>query len=639
MSNSKNSNLEDVSKGNDESAPGASDSTSNKKTRFTKSKSISEVFKELEIEDNEENVEFSDKLDYTSEEEIIPIYDDSEEEMDIEYVDDIYDDSEEEMDIEYVDDINDDSEDDFDDYEDEIIPIHNEYRDLDKSDALAEDSVEGGVIINPDSDDLTKTNVEESTETLEFKVDSEEDTDSIGGEADLDEFSESVSVSTEFDKSSESMEEVEDMDDEDFVNSQDSDDVLTDKDADKKIGKSSAQGVLINDKDKTSDSKLSIDIFNTSTIISIVGFLVGLLILLIGITYYSTSSERVVDNVLSGETAGLAIFLIIIGLLIIGFAILKFLSSSRSSLIIDTLNSIKSIDYDDISEDVISRDDFDAIFSIFKRKKDSNFSDNDKSVDSSNDLFEKDSDDEVSDDDIDKFYSDSNLTSQKNQSSFKKHENANSTEVPEDYDDGSEDIIPIHSEINEQSDESLDDDFEEESFEDDFEEESFEEDYDSEPTLEDKYSKYDFEEDSEDDYILVEDEPTEDYEEVSQEDFDLVEDSREDYSDDSQTPEEEYEEPIEYDSFEEDTVEDAGSDLEVENDALEDKYSKYDFEDEDEEMVSKPKFKKSVDLSKFEKQELSEEELAEKQRKAAELAEKKRRIIEGTNFDNSLRKD
>ena len=609
MSNSKNSNLEDVSKGNDESAPGASDSTSNKKTRFTKSKSISEVFKELEIEDNEENVEFSDKLDYSSEDEIIPIHDDSQEEMDIEYVDDIYD----------------DSEDDFDDYEDEIIPIHNEYRDLDKSDALAEDSVEGGVIINPDSDDLTKTNVEESTETLEFKVDSEEDTDSIGGEADLDEFSESVSVSTECDQSSESMEEVEDMDDEDFVNSQDSDDVLTDKDADKKIGKSSAQGVLINDKDKTSDSKLSIDIFNTSTIISIVGFLVGLLILLIGITYYSTSSERVVDNVLSGETAGLAIFLIIIGLLIIGFAILKFLSSSRSSLIIDTLNSIKSIDYDDISEDVISRDDFDAIFSIFKRKKDSNFSDNDKSVDSSNDLFEKDSDDEVSDDDIDKFYSDSNLTSQKNQSSFKKHENANSTEVPEDYDDGSEDIIPIHSKNNEQYDESFGDDFEEESFEED----------DAEPTLEDKYSKYDFEEDSDDDYILVEDEPTEDYEEVSEDDFDLVEESREDYSVDSQTPEEEYEEPIEYDSFEEDTVEDAGSDLEVENDALEDKYSKYDFEDEDEEIVSKPKFKKAVDLSKFEKQELSEEELAEKQRKAAELAEKKRRIIEGTNFDNS----
>ena len=45
MTNSKNSNLEDVSKGNDESAPGAYDSTSLKKTRFNKSKSISEVFK------------------------------------------------------------------------------------------------------------------------------------------------------------------------------------------------------------------------------------------------------------------------------------------------------------------------------------------------------------------------------------------------------------------------------------------------------------------------------------------------------------------------------------------------------------------------------------------------------------------
>ena len=53
MTNSKNSNLEDVSKGNDESAPRANDSSSNKKTRFNKSKSISEVFKELEFEDDE----------------------------------------------------------------------------------------------------------------------------------------------------------------------------------------------------------------------------------------------------------------------------------------------------------------------------------------------------------------------------------------------------------------------------------------------------------------------------------------------------------------------------------------------------------------------------------------------------------
>ena len=79
-------------------------------------------------------------------------------------------------------------------------------------------------------------------------------------------------------------------------------------------------------------------------------------------------------------------------------------------------------------------------------------------------------------------------------------------------------------------------------------------------------------------------------------------------------------------------------------DGLEDKYSKYDFDDDSDEIFeesesSKPKFKKSVDLSKFDSDSLSEEELAEKERKAQELAEKKRRIIEGTNFDNSLRKD
>ena len=53
MSNSENENLEDVSKGNKESMDAESiDSTSNKKTRFTKSKSISEVFKELDSEDD-----------------------------------------------------------------------------------------------------------------------------------------------------------------------------------------------------------------------------------------------------------------------------------------------------------------------------------------------------------------------------------------------------------------------------------------------------------------------------------------------------------------------------------------------------------------------------------------------------------
>ncbi|AMK16064.1 hypothetical protein [Methanobrevibacter olleyae] len=570
MSNSKNGNLEDVSNGNDESAPRANDSNHNKKTRFNKSKSISEIFKELEFEDSEEDMDSSNSFN------------------------------------------NDSS-------VDEIIPIHNEYKDLEKSDALAEDSLEGGVIINNDSDDSIEANIKKSTETEDYNVDSIEDTDFISDEKHSDEFSE------------EFIDSIEDMDDEDsLITGKNGDNVLADGNIEEKIGKSSAQGVLINNGNKSSDSDKSLDVLDSSTILTAVGFIVGLGILIIGISYYASSSDRVVDNVLSGETAGLAIFLIIIGLIIIGFSLLKFLSSSRSSLIIDTFNSIKSIDYDEVNEETISRDDFDAIFGILKRKKDSNFSDNDKkdkSVDSSKDLFEKDQEEKVSDDDIDSLYSKSNLTSQKNQSSFKKHENASSTEVSDDNDDEADEIIPIHSKLNEQSDDS---------------------------TLEDKYLKYDFEDDSSDDFDLVDED--EDGVVDSSDDFDLVDEDEDGVVDSvdgfdlvdeesADIVEEEFEDNIEYNRLEEDYIDDdVNSNLEVEKmDGLEDKYAKYDFDDEpndvEESGLSKPKFKKSVDLSKFEKEPINDEELAEEKRKAQEiLAEKKRRIVESTSFDNNLRK-
>ena len=460
-----------------------------------------------------------------------------------------------------------------------------------------------------------EANVIESTEDVDLK----ENTDSIDDESGVE--------------SSESFDSDEEIDDEDsFIAVKDSDVALADDDVEEKIGKSSAQGVLINNKEKSSDSKKSLDIFDSSTIFTLVGFIVGLAILIIGITYYASSSDRVVDNVLSGETAGLAIFLVIIGLIIIGFSLLKFFSSSKSSLIIDTFNSIKSIDYDEVSEDGITREDFDAIFSVLKRKKDSNFSDsgdNDKSVDSPKDLFENENEDELSDDDINSLYSDSNLTSQKNQSSFKEHENANSTELSDDFDetdDEPDEIIPIHSRLNKQSDES---------------------------DLEDKYSKYDFEDDEDefDSVEISEDAP----EDILVDDSDLVEEDEliieeviEEPVDESidEPVSDSVDEAIEEDYLEEDLVEDdADSNLEAERrNGLEDKYSKYDFEDDSEDTFeeaenSKPKFKKSVDLSKFDGDSLSEEELAEKQRKARELEEKKRRIIEGTNFDNSLRKD
>lgn len=560
MTNSKNSNLEDVSKGNDESAPRANDSTSNKETRFTKSKSISDVFKELEFEEDE-SYEISNDFE--------------------------------------------------DDDVDEIIPIHNEYRDLEKSDASYDESIEGGVIINPDLDDSIEANANESAVDAELI----ENDDSID-ESD-----------SEFSESFDSDEKIDDEDS--FIASEDSDIVLADEIAEENIGKSSAQGVLINDKKKSSDSSgKSLDIFDSSTILTLVGFIVGLAILILGISYYFSSSDRVVDNVLSGETAGLAIFLVIIGLIIIGFSLLKFFSSSKSSLIIDTFNSIKSIDYDDVSDDGITRDDFDAIFGIFKRKKDSNFSDkgdNDKSVDSSKDLFEKDNEEKVSDDDINSLYSDSNLTSQKNQSSFNEHEYANSTENSEDNDELDE-IIPIHSKLNKESDDS---------------------------SLEDKYSKYDFEEGSDDEFDFIEDDAPEEIVEAEEELANVEDDFHEDEFDEI-VEEDSFDETIEEDSFEEDIEEDSFDEPFIENDAdssldadkrdgLEDKYSKYDFDDDSDEKMedslsSKPKFKKSVNLSKFEHQDLTEEELAERERKAKELEEKKRRIIEGTNFDNSLRK-
>ena len=194
MSNSKN-NMEEGSNGTDESAPRANDSTSNKKTRFTKSKSISEVFNELEFEDDISEDSYSD-----------------------------------------------------DSSVDEIIPIHNEYKDL-ESDALDEEPIEGGVIINPDLDALDEANLEESAEIEDYDLD---DAD----ENDADVFSEST-------------ESIEDIDDEDsLVSLKDSDDVLADEDIDENIGQSS-QGVLINDEKKSIKvSDKSFDLFNSSTIIT-----------------------------------------------------------------------------------------------------------------------------------------------------------------------------------------------------------------------------------------------------------------------------------------------------------------------------------------------------------------------------------
>ena len=84
--------------------------------------------------------------------------------------------------------------------------------------------------------------------------------------------------------------------------------------------------------------------------------------------HYTTASDRVVDNVLSGETAGMAVMIIIIGLIILAFSVISFISSRKSSRFMDAFSDIRSIDYDEIKNDTFSRDDFESAFTnVFKR--------------------------------------------------------------------------------------------------------------------------------------------------------------------------------------------------------------------------------------------------------------------------------
>lgn len=524
MSNSQNENLEDVSKGNKESMESESiDSTSNKKTRFTKSKSISEVFKELDSEDDLS----LDSVDASSES-----VDDDFEDIDSltaaeeSALDSVKEPLAEESALNPVEEPLAE-----DDEIDEIIPIHNEYKDLDESEAFNTESIDEDDE-SSEVDSYIESIVNESDDfSSDELADSKENLDAIGGEDHLLE---------------------DDVDEEDSIDGEDINQSIEDEEELKVVKvnkKASSDGVVLN-KDKESSKPTFEIVWDSSLIITILSFIVGIGILIMGILYFNSSSDRVVDNVLSGETAGLAVFLIIIGLIIIAFSILRFISSAlidQSSSMIDMFNSIRNIDYDDVSEDKISRDDFDSVFSdVLNKNKTSNFSNDDGekgSVEKNSDLFEKD--DKVSDEDIEALYSQSNIKSQKVPSSSKKQNAYDSTDDSQDVDSF--------------DDSSIDDDSSGSADLDDFDDDS------------------------------MIDEPASEGDNMSN---------------------------------------------------LKDKYSKYSFDDDaDDVEESKPQFKKSVDMPKFDKEDLSEEELeAEKRRKREELEEKKRRIIQGTNFDNSLRK-
>ena len=307
MSNSKKDNLEDAA----ESAPKLNEDA--KPSKFNKTKSISEVFSKLEL---------SEDLEEDSVDDIVSVHDDSEEILPVH-------DEVEEEDIPPV-----------DDEDDEIIPIHNEYG---EEYAYSNEISEGGLVLNPVDDE------DSPQEESDLKIENTED--SLNLESDENDDGEAVSdeIAPELSKK-------------DDIEGEDSNVLDDDK---LESAKPSSQGVIINSNTKKDEDSKSLD---SSLIFTGIGFVVGLIIFIYGLIYYTSASDRVVDNVLSGETAGMAVMIIIIGLIIVAFSALSFVSSRKSLKFMDAFNDIKSIDYDEIKKDTFSRDDFESAFSgVFKK--------------------------------------------------------------------------------------------------------------------------------------------------------------------------------------------------------------------------------------------------------------------------------
>lgn len=323
MSNSNKDNLEDAA----ESSPKLNEDA--KSSKFNKTKSISEVFSKLELSEDLKEDSVEDIPPAQDDSEIIPLHDETEE-----------------NDIILV-----------RDEDDEIIPIHNEYG---AEEAYSNEISEGGLILNPVDDEspLDESDVDEienAEDSLNLKSDENDDSETISDEIVPELFKKD-------DDGDISDEKVPELSDEDIGEGS-----LNHALDDEKLesAKPSSQGVLINsntDEDEESKS------FNSSFVFTGIGFIVGLIIFIYGLIHYTTASDRVVDNVLSGETAGMAVMIIIIGLIIIAFSILSFISSRKSSRFMDAFSDIRSIDYDEIKNDTFSRDDFESAFTnVFKR--------------------------------------------------------------------------------------------------------------------------------------------------------------------------------------------------------------------------------------------------------------------------------
>ncbi|RBQ24024.1 hypothetical protein ALNOE001_05820 [Candidatus Methanobinarius endosymbioticus] len=99
------------------------------------------------------------------------------------------------------------------------------------------------------------------------------------------------------------------------------------------------------------DELLSDDSKRKFPILPIIGSIIGVLLSLLGIFLMLGTSNRVVDSVASGEIGTISIFVIFLGIVILGLSIFKILSKKRPiSEAFDNLNNLKLLDEDEDDE-------------------------------------------------------------------------------------------------------------------------------------------------------------------------------------------------------------------------------------------------------------------------------------------------
>lgn len=107
------------------------------------------------------------------------------------------------------------------------------------------------------------------------------------------------------------------------------------------------------------DEFLSDDLERKFPLLAIIGTAIGIIIIIFGIISLLSASERVVDSVASGETGTISIFIIFLGILILGISVLKILA--KTSVLSNTFDNFSDLT-------LLDEDEFDSKTSIEKEQ-------------------------------------------------------------------------------------------------------------------------------------------------------------------------------------------------------------------------------------------------------------------------------